>query len=116
MSLYFMSSYLGVSLVLMFGFHGRAIMYVRPVSADARIYAWRFKKCLVWVQVYLVWLQIENLETHMLRNWYQKRTGAHPLEDEEVSLQIDTDAGDLIDTSCTLWTDSTFFQPTVPVV
>jgi hypothetical protein len=34
MSLYFISSCLGVSLVLMFGFHGRAITCVRSGSAD----------------------------------------------------------------------------------
>jgi hypothetical protein len=35
MSLYFITSCLGVSLVLMFGFHGRAVTYVGSVSADA---------------------------------------------------------------------------------
>jgi len=49
MSLYFISSSLGVSLVLI-GFHGRpVVMYGRSVSANALIYSWRFKKCLVWV-------------------------------------------------------------------
>lgn len=69
MSLYFISSSsLCVSCVLMFGFHGRAMTYVRSVSADACIYAWRCSKYLVWVEVHLVWLQSENLETHTLWN------------------------------------------------
>ena len=32
MSLYFIKGCLGISLVLVFGFHGRPIMYVRLVS------------------------------------------------------------------------------------
>ena len=117
MSLYFISSCLGVSLVVMFGFRGRAIMYVRSVSADARIYAWRFKECLVWVSVHLVWLQIENLrDPYITELILESDSDAHSLENEDVSLRSDTDAGDIIDTSCTQWTDSTYCQPTVPVV
>ena len=39
----------------------------------------------------------------------------HSLEDEDVSLQSDTDTDD-ISKSCTQWTDSTYCQPTVSVV
>jgi hypothetical protein len=41
---------------------------------------------------------------------------ARTFEDEDVSLWSNTDAGDIIDTSCTQWRDSTYCHPTLPVV
>jgi hypothetical protein len=66
--------------------------------------------------VYLVWLQSENIrDPYVTELIIESDSVAHSLEDEDVSLQNDTGAGD-ISTGCTQWTDSTYCQPTVPVV
>ena len=90
--------------------------------------AWRFRECLFCcvagcVEVYLVWLQSENVQNETshgtdLRIWlwctFIRRWRRFSMEWSDTDTDSDTDG--IADTKCRQWTDSTHCGPAVPVV